>query len=170
MSLWAPAFFSPYSPECVELEFSEVLAGARDCLLRLQGLLLLTEALSTPPPSRVMLSSYRSEASSNSWCQNSCERPSSSRTSRAKYSGWPHLALILPISPRNSGRSPDSPTRTLAPMLACSDLTSWASLPPLSADRLAEWQVDLQHRVLLQALVIEFVEKVRYLALPVQPA
>src|SRR5829696_6128331 len=139
---------------------------------RLQGLLLLTEALSTPPPSRLTPSSYRSEAASNSWCQNSCERPSSRSTSRAKYSGWPHLPQIVPVSPRHSGRSPDSPTRTLTPMRACSGLTSLAPLPPLSADRLPKWQVDRQHRVLPpQAIVVEeFVEKVCYLALLVQPA
>jgi hypothetical protein len=50
----------------VEQKLSEVLARACDCLLRLQGLLLLTEALSTPPPSRLTPSSYRSETSSNS--------------------------------------------------------------------------------------------------------
>src|SRR5918995_923494 len=159
MSLWAPAFFSPYSPECVELEFSEVLAGARDCLIRLQGLLLLTEVLSTPPPSRLTPSSYRSEASSNSWCQNSCERPSSMSTSRAKYSGWPHLPLIVPVSPRHAGRSPDSPTRTLAPIRACSGLTSLAPLPPLSADRLPEWQVGPPGRELSQTPPVEELAK-----------
>lgn len=41
---------------------------------------------------------------------------------------------------------------------------------PLSADRLPERQVDLQHRLLPQAFVVEFVEKFRYLGLLVQPA
>src|SRR5215207_1457294 len=60
--------------------------------------------------------------SSNSWCQNSCVRPSCIRTSRARYSGSPHFPLIVPVSPRHSERRPDSLTFTLAPIRACSDL------------------------------------------------
>src|SRR5215204_3533041 len=52
--------------------------------------------------------------SSNSWCQNSCVRPSSRSTSRARYSGLPHLALIMPVSPHHSERHPDSLTLTPA--------------------------------------------------------
>src|SRR5215211_2909796 len=75
--------------------------------------------------------------SSNSWCQKSCVRPSSSCTSRARYSGLPHFALIMPVSPHHSERHPDSLTLTLAPIRACSDLmrtppvlhySCWASL------------------------------------------
>src|SRR5215203_1491102 len=71
--------------------------------------------------------------SSNSWCQNSCMRPSSSCTSRARYSGLPHFPLIVPVSPRHSERRPDSLTLTLAPTIASSDLmrTPPALRPPL---------------------------------------
>src|SRR5215211_878990 len=61
--------------------------------------------------------------SSNSWCQNSCVRPSSRSTSRARYWGLPHFPMIVPVSPRHSERSPDSsPTLTIAPITACCDL------------------------------------------------
>jgi len=69
--------------------------------------------------------------SSNSWCQNSCVRPSSRSTSRARYSGLPHLALIMPVSPHHSERHPDSLTLTLAPIRACSDLTRNSRSPLL---------------------------------------
>src|SRR4028119_317143 len=53
------------------------------------------------------------------------------RTSKAGSPGCPHIPLSVPVSPRHSGRIPDSPTLTLAPMRACSDLTSLAPLAPL---------------------------------------
>ncbi len=72
----------------------------------------------------------RSLISSNSWCQNSCMRPSSSCTSRARYSGLPHLPLIVPVSPHHSERHPDSPTLTLVPITASSEVIRTSSGPP----------------------------------------
>src|SRR5215208_2199994 len=66
--------------------------------------------------------------SSNSWCQNSCVRPSSRSTSRARYSGLPHFPMIVPASPRHSEQSPASPTITFVPIRASCDLISTSCL------------------------------------------
>src|SRR5215210_4205216 len=68
--------------------------------------------------------------SSSSWCQKSCVRPSSRSTSRATYSGLPHLPLIVPVSPHHSERHPDSPTLTLVPITASSEVIRTSSGPP----------------------------------------
>ena len=71
----------------------------------------------------------------------SCVRPSSRTTSRARYSGLPHRTLIVPVSPRHSQRSPDSPTITLAPITASSDLTRNPCPPILFLRYPAGWRL-----------------------------
>src|SRR5919112_4605860 len=62
-----------------------------------------------------------SSISSNSWYQNSCHSPSSSKTSRATWLGFPHLSAIVPLRPRRLAFLWSSLTRTLFPTQASSD-------------------------------------------------
>src|SRR5215212_8921073 len=105
----------------LRLAHNDFLCHLLDDLIFLHALLLPKGLLPGPWSS---LPTYAPSAisSSNSWCQNSCVRPSSSSTSRARYSGLPHFPLTVPVSPRHSERRPDSLTLTLAPIRASSDL------------------------------------------------
>jgi transcriptional regulator with XRE-family HTH domain len=71
--------------------------------------------------------SSASYALSRPWAQNSSNRPSSSRTSKARYSGCPKRCSIVPNIPRRSGRLSVSKTLTLAPIGASCDCKE---LPP----------------------------------------
>jgi hypothetical protein len=73
-------------------------------------------------------------ALSNPWAQNSSNRPSSSRTSKAKCSGCPKRCSITPTFPRRSALLSVSKTLTLVPMRAscgCKELPRicWKSGP-----------------------------------------
>jgi hypothetical protein len=78
---------------------------------------------------REMLSS--SSTGSNSWYQKSCHSPSSSKTSRAGWPGFPHLWAMVPTQPCNSALRWSFLTLTRLPICASSGLTK-ISLPLLT--------------------------------------
>src|SRR5918994_5184411 len=77
---------------------------------------------------REMLSS--SSTGSNSWCQKSCHSPSSSKTSKAGWPGFPHLWAMVPTRPCNSALRWSFLTLTRLPICASSGLTKIS--PPYS--------------------------------------